>query len=210
MKRGRLFHAMRGRLLRIVEGDILLCRRYRQYDIGSRSYGRLTIDDYGAPARVTIGDYCSFARSRIILGGYHRSRWVTTFPFPAFDATITGGPEWAYSKGDVTIGNDVWVGDRVLILAGVTIGDGAVIGAGAVVAGDVPPYAIAVGNPCRVVASRFPEQTVADLLDLAWWDLPEDCLARLMPLLLSADVDAFIAAARREKDSLLAGGWLKH
>jgi acetyltransferase-like isoleucine patch superfamily enzyme len=51
----------------------------------------------------------------------------------------------------VKIGRRVWIGANVTILAGVTIGDGAVIGAGAVVRRDVPPNALAVGVPARVV-----------------------------------------------------------
>lgn len=54
----------------------------------------------------------------------------------------------------VTIGNDVWIGRRVMILPGVHIGDGAVIGAGAVVAKDIPNYAIAVGNPVKIIGYR--------------------------------------------------------
>ena len=54
----------------------------------------------------------------------------------------------------VFIGNDVWIGRRVIILPGVKIGNGAVIGAGAVVAKDVPEYAIAVGNPIRIIGYR--------------------------------------------------------
>lgn len=54
----------------------------------------------------------------------------------------------------VKIGDDVWIGCRAIILPGVTIGTGAVIGAGAVVAKDVPEYAVAVGNPAKVVKRR--------------------------------------------------------
>lgn len=54
----------------------------------------------------------------------------------------------------------------------VTIGDGAVIGANTVVTKDVPPYAIVVGNPGRIVRLRFDEATVAALLRLRWWDWP--------------------------------------
>jgi maltose O-acetyltransferase len=51
----------------------------------------------------------------------------------------------------VVIGNRVWLGNRVMVLPGVTIGDDAVIGAASVVVGDIPPRALAVGNPARVI-----------------------------------------------------------
>lgn len=53
----------------------------------------------------------------------------------------------------ITIGNDVWIGAGVHILPGVTVGDGVVVGAGSVVTKDIPPYSLAVGNPCRVIRS---------------------------------------------------------
>ncbi|WP_331001581.1 acyltransferase [Geomonas sp. RF6] len=58
----------------------------------------------------------------------------------------------------VTVGEYVWIGSRVTVLPGVTIGDGAVIGAGAVVARDVPPCAVVVGNPGKVVKYRNVEE----------------------------------------------------
>ena len=57
-------------------------------------------------------------------------------------------------EADVVIGDDVWLGTRVVVLPGVTVGDGAIVGAGSVVTKDVPPNAIAVGVPARVVAWR--------------------------------------------------------
>jgi virginiamycin A acetyltransferase len=55
-------------------------------------------------------------------------------------------------------------------MPGVHIGDGAIIGANSVVASDIPPYAVAVGNPCRVVKMRFDDEFIAYLLKLKWWD----------------------------------------
>jgi acetyltransferase-like isoleucine patch superfamily enzyme len=55
---------------------------------------------------------------------------------------------------DVVIGRGVWLGARVIVVAGVTIGDGAIVGAGSVVTRDIPPNAIAVGIPARVVRMR--------------------------------------------------------
>jgi acetyltransferase-like isoleucine patch superfamily enzyme len=51
----------------------------------------------------------------------------------------------------VTIGDNVWIGMGAIILPGVTIGDHAIIGAGSVVTKAVPPRAVCVGNPARVV-----------------------------------------------------------
>jgi acetyltransferase-like isoleucine patch superfamily enzyme len=38
-----------------------------------------------------------------------------------------------------------------VLLAGAQIGDGAIVGAGAVVDFEVPPGAVAAGNPARIV-----------------------------------------------------------
>ena len=55
---------------------------------------------------------------------------------------------------DVTIGDCVWIGAHVILLPGTTIGEGAIIQAGSVVHGDIPPMAIAGGNPAKVFAWR--------------------------------------------------------
>ena len=70
----------------------------------------------------------------------------------------------------IIIGNDVWIGAHATIMGGVKIGNGAVIGAGAVVAKDVPPYAIVLGNPARVIKYRFDEATIEWLQKLRWWN----------------------------------------
>ena len=74
------------------------------------------------------------------------------------------------SKGDVRIGNAVWIGDSVIVLPGVNIGDGAVIGAGSVVTKDIPPFSIAVGNPCKVIKYRFSKGKIDVLMRIKWWD----------------------------------------
>lgn len=51
----------------------------------------------------------------------------------------------------ITVGDHVWIGAGVTVLPGVAIGDNCVIGAGSVVVKDIPPYSLAVGNPCKVI-----------------------------------------------------------
>ena len=43
------------------------------------------------------------------------------------------------------------IGANATILPGLTIGEYAMVGAGAVVTKDVPPYAVVVGNPARIL-----------------------------------------------------------
>jgi virginiamycin A acetyltransferase len=92
-------------------------------------------------------------------------------------------------KGDTVIGNDVWIGQHVTIMPGVHIGDGAIIGANSVVASDIPPYAVAAGNPCRVIKKRFDDELIDLLLRFKWWDRNIAEIECLMPLLSCSDLE---------------------
>ena len=168
-------------------------------EVGDHTYGNPTVRWWGEKARLRIGPYCSIADGvTIFLGGNHRTDWVSTYPFshipqdPWGALAIQGHPA---TRGDVAIGADVWIGDGAAILSGVTIGHGAVIGARAVVGRDIPPYAIVAGNPARILRHRFPPETVAALLEVAWWERSEAEIRALVPYLLSGDMPAFFRAA---------------
>lgn len=64
----------------------------------------------------------------------------------------------------IEIGDDCWLGVRVTILKGGNIGEGAIIGAGSVVTKPIPPYTIAVGNPCRPRNTRFTDAQLREHL----------------------------------------------
>jgi acetyltransferase-like isoleucine patch superfamily enzyme len=92
-------------------------------------------------------------------------------------------PSLGISKQDeiefipLEIGNDVWIGHNAIIMPHVRlIGNGAVIAAGAVVNKDVPPYAVMVGNPARVVRYRFSQDTIDTLQESRWWEKSIDQL----------------------------------
>ncbi len=117
-----------------------------------------------------IGKFCSIASQvKIIVGGNHdHKNKVSNYPLQAkFFRSIDLESS---TKGPVVIGNDVWIGMNATILSGVNIGDGAVIGAQSVIAKDVPPYAIVVGNPARIVGARFNEEIIGKLMKIRWWD----------------------------------------
>ena len=58
---------------------------------------------------------------------------------------------WVLTCKPVLVRESAWIGAGATVLPGVCIGHHAIVGAGAVVTRDVPDYAVAVGNPARVV-----------------------------------------------------------
>lgn len=181
---------MRDALKALIESGIA--------EIGPYSYGAPLLRFAQHGHKFKCGAYCSFASDvHVFLGGNHRPDWVSTYPFPAFGWGASHGiTDYDRAKGDVVVGNDVWVGWSAVIASGVTIGDGAVVGTRAVVTKDVPPYAIVAGNPARIVKYRFDEETIADLLAIAWWNWDIGKVNSEIPRLMSGDVRAFVARHR--------------
>ena len=145
--------------------------------------------------RLIIGKFCSIACGAKFLfnSANHSLTSLSTYPFPIFfeewgleRAQVTRA--WDH-KGDIVIGNDVWIGYEAVILAGVTIGDGAIIGTRAVVTKDVPPYTIVGGVPAKPIRKRFPDDTIAALLALRWWDWPEERIAGCLDAIQSGQID---------------------
>ena len=174
-------------------------RHISEFDVGVHTYGDPEIHKWGKNGSLTVGSYCSIANSvTFLLDGNHCVNWVTTHTFP----TLKGNPHlqdyFVTEKCKIVVGNDVWIGMGAMILPGVTIGDGAIIGARAVVTKSVPAYAVAVGNPAKVVKYRFAEEVIEDLLHIQWWNWPEDRIREMLPYLLQDDIDEFV---RRAKDA---------
>lgn len=119
---------------------------------------------------VIIGNYTSVAARVLFLCGGGASH-----P-PAINRNAVSNHNFGIASDDdrpITIGSDVWIGEQAVLLPGVTVGHGAIVGAGAVVSRDVQPFGIAVGNPARLVKSRFYGQVADRLLALRWWDWPD-------------------------------------
>ncbi|MBD3377127.1 antibiotic acetyltransferase [candidate division KSB1 bacterium] len=125
----------------------------------------------------TIGKFCSIGPNLVCGWGIHPVESLSTSPM-FYSSLRQNGVTLSHhdkvqERKPITIGNDVFIGMNVTILDGVIIGDGAVIGAGAVVSKDIPPYAIAVGNPIQIIRYRFSDQIIEKLLLIKWWDFDE-------------------------------------
>ena len=141
-----------------IDGDL------NKVEVGKYTYGRLNVLSYGNEAeKLQIGSFCSIAgTSKFILGGCHD---VSTFlTYPIKPKLLHEGS--ALCKGAIVIEDDVWIGESAIIMSGVHIGRGAVIGAGAVVTKDIPPYAVAVGVPAKVIKYRFDPEIIEKLMSI--------------------------------------------
>ncbi|WP_284041531.1 CatB-related O-acetyltransferase [Polaribacter sp. Z014] len=122
----------------------------------------------------TIGNYCSIADDVIIGLGSHPLHFFSTAPIfyrkqNLLRIKLVDKDLDFEEYKPIKIGNDVWIGTRAIIMDGVTIGDGAVIAAGAIVTKDVPPYAVVVGIPAKIIKFRFNKIEIEKLLKSNWW-----------------------------------------
>jgi len=154
---------------------------YPLYHISDSKIGDYTYISGNSNISMTeIGKFCSIGPNFLCGWGIHPLSGISTSPM--FYSTMKQNGmtlslvNKVEERKDIKIGNDVFIGANVTVLDGVTIGDGAVIGAGAVVSKDIPPYAIAVGCPIRILRYRFDEEVRKKLLSIKWWNFEDEKL----------------------------------
>lgn len=127
-------------------------------------------------AHIMIGNYTSIAKQeKFYIGINHDYKCVTMAPFEnIFHIPNVYNKDSDHNRNQIIIGHDVWIGNDCTIMSGIHIGNGVVIGAGSVVAKDIPPYAIVVGNPAKIIKYRFSEEIIQKLQELKWWYWSED------------------------------------
>ena len=174
--------------------------------LGKYSYGEITtFEGKDRAIDVVVGKFCSIAGGvKIFEAGNHNTSYISTFPFnhgtlcDSVGLTRLGQADpphksgcgiCATFKGNTTIGNDVWIGYNAILFPGITIADGAIIGAFSVVTKDVEPYAIVGGNPAKLIRKRFSDEDIEFLLELKWWDWPQEKIGKYVLVLCSDDIE---------------------
>ena len=176
------------------------------------TYGKYTYGEISTPyfknqpaAELKVGKFCSIAvEAKVWLAADHRTDWVTTYPFGHIHRDVFNsfnGEGCPITKGDVIIGNDVWIASNVTIMSGVTIGDGAVIASNSHVVKNVEPYALVGGNPAKLIKLRFTPEQIKSLLEIKWWDWPDEKINKFAPLLCNPNIDVFIQAAQAVQEA---------
>ena len=178
-----------GRQTRISEGASVNRSRLGNYvtvlhgvslhdaDIGDFSY----VSFHSRLINTNVGKFCSIGpHIQIGLAPHPSKVFVSTYP--AFYSNSNSGSALQLRDDKIfddsvpatKLGHDVWIGTNVIISGGISIGTGAIVAAGAVVVKDVPPYAVAGGNPATIIRYRFSEAEIDTLLKSGWWDWPID------------------------------------
>lgn len=176
--------------------NVVILQRARLNNVSLGRFSYVGCDS--SLSNVDVGSFCSIGPHVKIGLGRHPSRtFVSTYP-GFFSDQNTGCPI-SFRKDKVfddsarktIIGNDVWIGTDVIIPGGVRIGTGAIVAAGSVVVKDVPPYAVAGGNPAKIIRSRFTDVQVEALLTSEWWNWPIDQISKNAEWFL--DIETFTA-----------------
>jgi acetyltransferase-like isoleucine patch superfamily enzyme len=138
---------------------------YNKFVVGDYA----TIEDFtvinNGSGDVLIGDNARVGIGSVIIGpvslgagsGLGQHVFISGFNHSYHDGTQNSSNQGLDVK-PVIIEEDVHIGANSVVTAGVTIGKRTQIGAGSVVTKNIPPFSVAVGNPCRVI-KKFNHET---------------------------------------------------
>lgn len=156
--RGQLAAEMRERWARDLPFDELLSDRWERarslgFGEGASIYASSYVyGDVSVGAGTWIGPFTILEGSGGLSIGStcSISAGVQIYTHDSVRWAVSGGRA-DYEHAPVWIGDCSHVGGQTVVAKGVTVGDHCVVGACSFVNRDLPPFAVAVGAPCRVI-----------------------------------------------------------
>ena len=162
-------------LTHLINWTVKLWRQVRIGDLDHWIQEWLEIDDYSClneririysnkKYKVKIWKFCSIANGVSFIAFIdHNLNCLTTSVIPEIRPKKYTSP-WA----TIEVWNDVRIWKNAIILKWVKIWTWAVVWAGAVVTKDVPPYAVVVWAPAKIIKYRFDKEIIGKLLNSKW------------------------------------------
>lgn len=167
------------KIIRFAKSIVMMYNRVKFYLRGNKIENNVEIGPHTHLKGCKIGQYCYIGKFGIInntmigpytsiapgvqIGGMEHSLWYLS--------TNTHLSDQCIRDGITHIGPDAWIAAGCIIKQGITIGQGVVIGANSFVNCDIPPYAIAVGTPAKVIKYRFSQEIIDKLIESQYWEL---------------------------------------
>jgi virginiamycin A acetyltransferase len=154
--------------------------RHHGVEVGMHSYGCFDPTRF---SHCKIGRYVSIGPGVRTFRRNHPTDRISLHPY-FYNTQLGHTDAETLPPMRLEISDDVWIGANALLLPGCRrIGRGAVIGAGAVVTRDIPDFAIAAGNPARVIRNRFPADVQKLVQESGWWRMDRESLLTTLSVL---------------------------
>lgn len=110
---------------------------------------------------VIIGDRVTIKAGVYVIDGMRIADDVFIGPLASFTNDRFPRSRQPFQCEATMIGRGASIGASAVFLPGVCVGEGAMVGAGSVVTKDVPPFAVVVGNPARIVRTVTDDERIA-------------------------------------------------
>ena len=103
--------------------------------------------------RFILGKNSAVSFGLTVITGNHK-------PVVGVPVTVSNPLHINDEERDIIVEEDVWIGVNVTLIAGAHVGRGAIIGACALVNKEIPPYAVVVGVPAKIIGVKFSKEQI--------------------------------------------------
>jgi acetyltransferase-like isoleucine patch superfamily enzyme len=110
---------------------------------------------------IVIGDHCFIAWGSVITDTWLAASTLSSRRAKLAEAAADPLRRFPFAgeSKEVKLEDNTWIGFGAVIMPGVTLGRGCIVGSKTIITESVPPYAVVVGDPPRIVKYLAPDDT---------------------------------------------------